>query len=103
MTTNQLKYHLCSYSTEILGLGKVLNAHVTPAHKFPVEYCYNTYKYYTDAVVGLERTFYQASEDVGVVEVCAIVRNPTIVCPIAFPFNINFSTADTTAGNTLPL
>ena len=51
------------------------------------------------AVVGLERTFYQVSESVGVAEVCVIVRNPTIVCPIAFPFTIRFLTADGTAGN----
>ena len=38
------------------------------------------------AVVGLERTFYQVSEDVGVVEVCAIVYNPSGACPITFPF-----------------
>ena len=49
--------------------------------------------------MGLERTVYQVSESVGVVEVCAVVRNPTIVCPIAFPFTISFSTADGTAGN----
>ena len=59
--------------------------------------------YYTAAVVGLERTFYQISEDVGVVEICAIARNSTIVCPIAFPFNISFSKTDTTAGNTSPV
>ena len=57
----------------------------------------------TAAVVGLETTFYQVSEDVGVVEVCAVVRNPTILCPIAFPFNVNFSTVDKTAGNYLLL
>ena len=51
------------------------------------------------AVVGLERTFYQVSENVGVVEVCAVVRNPTIMCPISFPFAMRFSTADGTAGN----
>ena len=59
-----------------------------------------TCDYYTAAVVGLERTFYQLSEDTGVVEVCAIVTNPTIDCPIDFPFNISFSKTDTTAGNT---
>ena len=54
---------------------------------------------YAVAVVGLERTFYQVAENVGVVEVCAVVRNPTIVCPISFPFTIRFLTADGTAGN----
>ena len=50
------------------------------------------------AVVGLERTFYQASEDVGVVEVCAIVHSPDITCPIEFAFNINLLTTDGSAG-----
>ena len=50
------------------------------------------------AVVGLERTFYNVSEDVGLVEVCAIVYSPTIVCPINFPFDVSLSTSDNTAG-----
>ena len=53
------------------------------------------------AVVGLEKTFYSVSEDVGVVEVCAIVYSPTIDCPIAFPFDVGLSTLDNTAGNIL--
>ena len=44
------------------------------------------------AVVGLEKTFYQVTEDVGVVEVCAIAYSPTIVCPIDFPFDVSLST-----------
>ena len=51
-----------------------------------------------DAVVGLERTFYQVSEDVGVVEVCAIVYSPNITCPIAFPFDVRLRTLDGSAG-----
>ena len=48
----------------------------------------------------LERTFYEVSELVGVVEVCTIVYMPAVVvCPIQFPFNIMFSTTDNTAGN----
>ena len=50
------------------------------------------------AVVGLERTLYQVSEDVGVVEVCAIVFSPSSPCPIAFPFNVRLSTDDGSAG-----
>ena len=34
------------------------------------------------AVVGLDRTTYNVSENVGVVEVCAIVYSPDIDCPI---------------------
>ena len=50
--------------------------------------------------MGLEKTFYQVSEDVGVVEVCAIVYSPTIFCPISFPFNVSLSTGDDSAGIT---
>ena len=53
--------------------------------------------YTSDAVVGLERTFYQVREDVGVVEVCAIVYSPDISCPIEFPFNVGLSTSDNSA------
>jgi hypothetical protein len=47
------------------------------------------------AVVGLERTFYQVSEDVGVLVVCAIVYSPnnSIPCPINFAFDVNLSTS----------
>ena len=55
------------------------------------------------AVVGLERTFYQVSEDVGVVEVCAIVYSPTIDCPIAFPLDVCLSTENGSAGMTTTL
>ena len=50
------------------------------------------------AVVGLERTFIRVSEDVGVVELCAIVILPVSTCPIAFPFNVRLSTDDGDAG-----
>ena len=56
------------------------------------------YTFTSEAVVGLERTFYSVSEDVGVVEVCAIVYSPTIDCPIAFSFDVSLSTSDNTAG-----
>ena len=48
--------------------------------------------------MGLERTFYSVSEDVGVVEVCGIVYSPTIDCPIEFPFNVSLLTTDGSAG-----
>ena len=50
------------------------------------------------AVVGLENTFYQVSEDVGVVEVCAVVYSPVIECPIQFSFEVRLSTMDGSAG-----
>ena len=52
----------------------------------------------TAAVVGLERTFYNVSEDDGVVEVCAIVYSPNFKCPINFAFNVKLSTSDGSAG-----
>ena len=53
--------------------------------------------------MGLERTFYNVTEDVDVVEVCAIVYSPTIDCPIAFPFDVRLSTRDDSAGKHCPL
>ena len=51
--------------------------------------------------MGLEETFYQVLEDVSVVQVCAVVYSPNgnSDCPIAFSFDINFSTDNKTAGN----
>ena len=54
---------------------------------------------YAEAVVGLERTIFTVSEDVGVVELCARVFEPVIDCPIEFPFGVILSTADRTEGN----
>ena len=48
--------------------------------------------------MGLENTIYSVSENVGVVEVCAIVYSPTIDCPIEVPFDVSLSTSDNTAG-----
>ena len=50
------------------------------------------------AVVGVERTFFQVSENVGVVEVCAIVYSPVIECPIQFPFDVRLTLFDGSAG-----
>ena len=50
-------------------------------------------------MVGLERTFYQVSEDVGVVEVCAVVYSPNDNCQISFAFDVSFSTIDGSAGD----
>ena len=52
------------------------------------------------AVVGLEQTFYNVSEDVGIVEVCAVVYEPVRDCPISFPFELFLSTEDGSAGRT---
>ena len=62
---------------------------------------YYTHKIYLGTVVGLERTIFTVSEDVGVVELCARVFEPDIECPIEFPFNIILSSTDRTAGTYL--
>ena len=50
-------------------------------------------------MVGLEQTFFNVTEDVGIVELCAIVIFPgDIICPITFSFDVNLSTDDGTAG-----
>ena len=51
--------------------------------------------------MGLERTIFTVSEDVGVVELCARVFEPDIDCPIEFAFNIILSSTDRTAGTYL--
>ena len=53
--------------------------------------------------MGLERTFYQVSEGDGVVEVCATVNEPNgnLDCPVTFPFEVNISTRDGSAGTIL--
>ena len=56
-------------------------------------------KYFAAAVVDLERTFYQVSVGVGVVEVCAIVYNPSGAYPITFPFNVALSTSEDAVAN----
>ena len=60
--------------------------------------CLGIYTFTSEAVVGLERTLYSVSEDVCMVEVCAIVYSPTIDCPITFPFDVSLSTSDRTEG-----
>ena len=49
-------------------------------------------------MVGLEQTFFSVSEDVGVVELCANVSSPVNDCPIKFPFEVQLSTLDGSAG-----
>ena len=40
-------------------------------------------------MVGLERTYYSVSEGEGLIEVCAVVSNPTGTCPIDFTFTVD--------------
>ena len=51
---------------------------------------------FEEAVVGLERTSYNLSEGNELVELCAVVVHPDIMCPINFPFNLSFSMAEGT-------
>jgi hypothetical protein len=44
------------------------------------------------AAVGLERTFYNVSEGVGAMNVCAIVYSPIVPCPVNFSFDVSLST-----------
>ena len=53
----------------------------------------------TVAVVGLERTLYEISEDVGVVEVCVTVYEPNETCPISFSFDVSLTSRLDSAGN----
>ena len=50
------------------------------------------------ARVGLEQTFFRENEDVGVIELCAVVFEPDIECPIKFTFDVSLYTADGSAG-----
>ena len=50
-------------------------------------------------VVRLEQTFFNVSEDAGVVEICARVYEPADPnCPIEFPFDVRLATRNNTAG-----
>ena len=58
---------------------------------------------HTVAVVGLQPTSYQVSENAGAVMVCVAVSSPDIACPIAFPFNVKITTLSGSAGNNADL
>ena len=66
---------------------------------FP-HYCFVSVLYIFSpvAVVGLEKTVQEASEEDGVVEVCVRVLSPDIECPIQFPFSVILSFKDGSAG-----
>ena len=86
-----------NFST-VVGKGKIFHLlhHLTMQNMNGLKMAF-LYTLLAAAVVGLERT-YQVSEDVGVVEVCAIVYSPEIACPIAFPFDVRLRTLDGSAG-----
>ena len=51
-----------------------------------------------EATVGFEKTFYQVNESSGTVEICAVVYEPDIDCPIQIDFNVTFETGNETKG-----
>ena len=51
------------------------------------------------AVVGLVKTYYPISEDtIGGIEICVTVNSSSVNCPIEFPFSVNLTAIDGTAG-----
>ena len=59
------------------------------------QFCCDVYMYIFTlvALVGLESTSYNVSENDGVVEVCAVVYSPDISCPINFAFDVSVTTS----------
>ena len=45
------------------------------------------------ATVGLQKTVYEVDENVGTVQLCAIVHRPNMSCPITFAFDIPVTTS----------
>ena len=45
-------------------------------------------------MVGLEQTFFREMENVGVIELCAVVFEPDPECPIKFTFDVQLYTTD---------
>lgn len=53
-------------------------------------------------MVGLEHTVYTVTEGTDdVVEVCVLVLNPAVPCPIAFSFDVRLTFVEGTAGKLL--
>ena len=50
------------------------------------------------ARVGFDSTLYRVNETSGIVEICAVVMEPNIDCPIDFTFNVTFRTRNGSAG-----
>ena len=53
----------------------------------------------SEAVVGLQTTFYTVRENRGEVEVCVEVSSPNRDCPIECPIDVLLSTGDDSAGD----
>ena len=63
--------------------------------------CFRSFVHLIGARVGLEQIFYNVAENIGFVDLCAVVYEPVIDCPIEFPFAVQLSTIDNTAGMTV--
>ena len=50
------------------------------------------------AVVGLKKTHYQVSENIGDIKICVILEGSSDDCPIEFPFAVVLTAIDGTAG-----
>ena len=53
---------------------------------------------YAAATIGFESTNYTVNENQGQVNICVAVLDPKIQMPASFPFQVEFSTANETAG-----
>ena len=50
-------------------------------------------------VVGLNKTYYLVTEDtIGGIEICVTVKGSSVGCPTEFPFSVNLTAIDGTAG-----
>ena len=56
------------------------------------------YSYPVNIGVGLESTSYKVAENFHKVEVCITLQGVTSGCAIGFPFSVNLSTIDGSAG-----
>ena len=55
------------------------------------------YSIFLVAVVGFEETVYRASEEIGMIDVCVVIKSETN-CPVIFPFEVDLSTVAGSAG-----
>lgn len=53
---------------------------------------------YAAATIGFESISYTVNENQGQVEICVAVLDPKIQMPASFPFQVEFSTTNETAG-----
>ena len=55
---------------------------------------------FAEVTIGLENTAFTATEGIGTIKVCVNLNCPGTRpnCSVSFPFGVNFSTVDDTAG-----